>query len=211
MADSLTAAIARVAERVAQTRGVPRWGLVAAVDPARMRVRVRVQPEDVLSGWLPIAQLGAGAGATMLSVPVVGQMAYLSADNAEAEHAVVVGFAHSDTDPVPGMAGAIAGGTSGLQPGEAAILGKGGSYIRLCADGTFFIHGDTNIDGKLTVSGDIIGQQNIRATEDVTDRKLAHGSLATLRDAYNAHTHTQPADSRGDAEAATNTTSNPVS
>lgn len=211
MSDHLTAAIMRAAERVAQTRGVPRWGIVASVDPTRMRVRVRVQPEDVLSGWLPVVQPGAGAGATMVFVPVVGQMAYLSADNAEAEHGVVVGFAHSDAAPVPGMGQAIGGSAAALQPGEGAIFGRGGSYIRLCADGTILFHGDTNIDGKLTVSGDIIGQQNVRATQDVTDRNLAHGSLATLRDAYNAHTHTQPADSHGDAEAATNTTSNPVS
>ena len=82
--------------------------------------------------------------------------------------------------------------------------------VNIVASTQCHITGPTLVTGNMTVTGDVIGMQNIRAVQDVTDRNLAHGSLATLRDAYNAHTHTQPADSRGDTEAATDTTSNPV-
>ena len=37
-----------------QATGAPRFGLVTSVDPATATARVTLQPENVLSGWLPL-------------------------------------------------------------------------------------------------------------------------------------------------------------
>jgi len=37
-----------------RAQGQPRFALVASVDPARYAARVTLQPEGVLTGWLPI-------------------------------------------------------------------------------------------------------------------------------------------------------------
>ena len=51
------------AQSAAQDRaqGQPRFGLVTSVDTSRMAARVTLQPEGVLSGWLPIASPWIGA------------------------------------------------------------------------------------------------------------------------------------------------------
>lgn len=210
MSDRLIAAIKRHAAALDGTHGVFRWGSVASVDPVTMRVRVEIQPEGVLSGWLPIVQTGAGGGLTLVTVPQIGWQAAVVSDNGEAEHGVVVGFSHTDASPMPSVANAIAGSAATAQPGETILSGPGGAVLRICADGTIFIAGNTNIQGTLTVSGDILGQGNIRATLDVTDRNMQHGSLATLRTAYDAHAHPVTSVQAGSSSVMTSTTSDPV-
>lgn len=198
MSDRLIAAIKRHAAALDGGQGVFRWGMVQSVDPVTMRVRVMIQPEAILSGWLPIVQTGAGGGLTLVTVPQTGWQAAVVADNGEAEHGVVVGFSHSDSSPMPSVATSIGGSGVTAKPGETILSGPSGAVLRICADGTVFISGNTNIEGTLTVSGDII------------DRNGAHGSLAGLRSAYDSHAHPVANIQPGSASVTTGTTNDPV-
>ena len=60
------------AERVQATYARLTMGLVDGVDPARHAVRVRLQPQDVLTGWLPVASVGVGAGWQVHWLPAIG-------------------------------------------------------------------------------------------------------------------------------------------
>ena len=43
-----------------QAGGAPRFGIVTSVDPSTATARVTLQPEGVLTGWLPLQRLGIG-------------------------------------------------------------------------------------------------------------------------------------------------------
>jgi Type VI secretion system/phage-baseplate injector OB domain len=116
--------------------GRPRWGIVQSVDPARPAVRVLIQPEGVLTGWLPVVLPWAANGWGLIAVPQPGMTAFVMSDLGSADEGVVVGFAHNDGNPVPVPPAAIGGAAAQVQPGEIALVHASGSVVRLCADGT---------------------------------------------------------------------------
>lgn len=158
----------------------PRWGIVASVDPVRMAVKVTLQPDGVLSGWLPIASNAAGAGWGVQSVPTVGDQAYIVPDMGSQNNGVVVGFAHSDAARAADVPASIGSGgvpnttTAPRVAGEMVMTHKSGSTVRLCADGSIYMRGDVNIEGNLRVNKDIFDQI---------------GKLDGLRQHYNTHKH----------------------
>ncbi len=166
-------------------QGVNRWGVVTSVDPTRPAVKVTIQPEGVQSGWLPVAQSGAGASMTAVVIPDVGMNALLVPDLGDGGHYIVVGFAHSDVSVIPvvpaGLPGTLNGSPSTAQTpwqaGEAGFVHKSGSVLRMCSDGTVYVRGPLHVDGPFMANG------------DVSDR---HGSLDRLRGAFNGHTHGDP-------------------
>jgi phage baseplate assembly protein gpV len=171
-----------------------RWGVVESVDPARMAVRVLIQPEGVLSGWLPIQGAAASSGWTMLAVPSIGDMACVVPDAGEALGSVS-GFAHNDGRLAPKAPSGLTGGNSSAVPGELLFIGKGGTTVRLCADGTLLIVGDINVRGSITTTGsvhaqgNVLSDMNVQAALAVKDLNGASGTLQQLRAAYDVHKH----------------------
>ena len=45
-----------------QSAGAPRFGIITSVDPATATARVTLQPENVLTGWLPLLTTWVGNG-----------------------------------------------------------------------------------------------------------------------------------------------------
>ena len=205
----------QMAALIAQ-QGQPRWGTVMSVDPSRPAVKVLFQPEGVLSGWLPISAAGAAGGWGLMVVPTPGMMAFILPDLGDAQHGVVVGFAHNDQQRPPSVPNAPGSGGARSTAGAAAVAGElmavhqSGAFLRMCADGSILLSAPTvKIDGNLTVNGtttsygDVTSTAgNVRAYLDVTDANQAHGTMGFLRSQYNAHRHTQGADTHGDAEQA---------
>lgn len=72
-----------------------------------------------------------------------------------------------------------------LAQGDVCLYAQGGARIILRASGAIEVEapGDVTVNGSLAVSGDV------EAGGDVAD---VVGTLAALRTAYNAHTHTDP-------------------
>lgn len=179
--------------------GVPRWGIVQSVDPSRPAAKVMLQPEGVLTGWLPILQPSAAGGWGVMSVPSLGAQALVQWDAGSSDSGVIVGFAHSDANrpaAVPNAPGT--GGTRNTAPspaiaGETILTHASGCYIRLLPSGDILLGaGTVRIDGNLIVNG------------DVADKI---GALNGLRQHYNTHRHTgvQP----GGGQTATTTVPDP--
>ncbi len=146
----------------------PRFATVTSVDPDTATARVLLQPEAVLSGWLPVLSPWIGAGWGMSCPPSPGDQVLVLAQEGDAEHGVIVGRAYSTVSAPPTA-----------PSGEFWLVHASGSFIKLLKDGTI------QLQGNITVTGDL------HATGNIYD---GHGKLADLRAHYNAHHHT---DSRG--------------
>ena len=151
----------------------PRFGVVSSVDPATYTARVTLQPEGVLSGWLPILTCWGADGWGMICPPTPGQQVLVVAQVGDAEQGVVLGTAFSMQNMPPQA-----------PSGEWWLVHQSGSFLKLLADGSisakatrFTLDGDVAVTGNLVVSG------------DVSDAGGANGSLATLRATYDGHTH----------------------
>lgn len=193
-----------VMSRLAQ----PRWGLVTNTrsTDTGYEIRVMLQPEEVLTGWLPVISPMVGAGWGLVSPPALNSQAFIIPDNGRADHGVAIGMGFS-TDMMPPMPGGNA-----VTEGQFALVHKNGSYLlfddndvhlittrdliatvgrnaSIIATGTADIGAPTiNIDadgkgGNTTVN--IKG--NLNVSENVSD---GHGSMDRLRGNYDAHGHT---------------------
>jgi phage baseplate assembly protein gpV len=150
--------------------GVARFGLVSSFDPSSYAARVLIQPENVLSGWLPIVSSWVGAGWGFAAPLVPGAQVLVIAQEGDAEHGVIIGAVWSVVDaPLAAPAG------------EGWLVHRSGSFLKLHNDGTIAMQAPVvNINGNLVVSGDI------------SDRAGAHGTLTGFRQAYDAHDHDVP-------------------
>lgn len=144
-------------------QGQARFAVVASSDAARHAVRVRLMPEGVLTGWLPVLSPFVGAGWGMFCLPSPGDQVLVLAQEGEAEHGVVVGGCFSDPRPPPAA-----------EVGEVVLRHQSGAVLRLANDGTVRVTGTVHVQGDLHVAGRIFD---------------SHGALDALRGHYNIHTH----------------------
>lgn len=162
-----------VAARAAALDGLSaqaRFGLVASFDSTNYAARIRLQPEDVLTGWLPVLTQWVGAGWGMATPLSPGDQVLVLAQEGDAEQAVVIGRVWSSVDPPP---------TAPV--GELWLVHKTGSSLKLQNDGTMAITAPT-----VTISGDL------HVSGEVQDLGGAHGTLDALRQAYDRHVHDDP-------------------
>jgi phage baseplate assembly protein gpV len=116
----------------------PRFALVTSVDPDRYAARVALQPEGVLTGWLPILTAWVGAGWGVACPPAPGDQVLVIAQEGNADHGVILGGSFSDSARAPSTA-----------VGEFWLVHKTGTSLRLANDGTVRIHGDLHVDGDV--------------------------------------------------------------
>ena len=172
-------AVRRMAAEQDAQQGQNRFATVQSVDPARHLARVMLQPEGVLTGWLPIGTMAAGAGWGITAALTPGQQVFVSPDSGDGQHGVILCAVHSEAS-APSVAFSNAtetGDGTPAQPGELLLRHALGACIRLCADGTIYMQGTVNIRGDLHVQGDVFDQI---------------GKLDGLRQHYNQHTHQAP-------------------
>jgi phage baseplate assembly protein gpV len=138
-------------------RPQPRFATVQSVDAQRHLAKVTIQPEGVLSGWLPILGMGGGGGWGLICPPAIGAQVVVVPLDGDHESWAVLGAAWSLVNPP-------AAPVAYVKPGEAAIVSVSGAYIRLSAD------------GSVTVSA--VGNVTVKATGDVSVQ--AAGSIALV-------------------------------
>ncbi|MCB8874775.1 phage baseplate assembly protein V [Acidisoma silvae] len=173
MMELWTNAMRAQASAISGAAGQLRCGLVQSVDPTSYCVKVTLQPEGVLTGWLPVCSQWAGGGWGIVALPSPGQQVVVLAQEGHAEHGIVLGTLFSLQAMPPNA-----------PVGEFWLVHATGSYLKLLNDGSiegkatvWNLLGPVNIQGDVTVSGDI------------TDKSGAHGSLQQLRQIYDEHTH----------------------
>ena len=118
--------------------GQARFGIVTSVDPARSAARVALQPEGVVTGWLPVLSAWVGAGWGMACPPSPGDQVLVLAQEGESDHGVIVGRAWSD-----------AARAVGAPVGELWLVHASGSFVKLCNDGSIRMQGDLHVAGDV--------------------------------------------------------------
>lgn len=153
----------------------PRIGLVSSYDPGNYEVKVRIQPSDTETGWLPIVTQMAGAGFGVYFAPAIGDQAVVAFQEGSVEAGFCIGFLPSDAAQPPN----VPSGEGLIQHKDGALLHfKPDGVVELVAPGGLNITADTTITGALVV------------TEDITDTNGDNSvTVKQLRDAYNAHHH----------------------
>jgi Type VI secretion system/phage-baseplate injector OB domain len=122
--------------------GQPRFGVVASVDPIRSMVRVRFQPENVLSGWLPLLCSWIGSGWGVACSPNPGDQVVIIPQEGDLGAGIVIGSVYSANQRPP------------VAPvGEYWLVHQSGASLKLVNDGTI------RVDGNLYVNGDIYDRQ----------------------------------------------------
>lgn len=118
--------------------GQPRFAKVTSVDPALATVRVQLQPEGVLTGWLPMLSPWIGNVWGLTCPPSPGDQVLVLPQEGDAENGIVLGRAWSGDSSIP------------VTPvGELWLTHKSGSYIRLLNDGSVSIKGDLHVAGDI--------------------------------------------------------------
>ncbi len=166
-----------------------RVGQVTNYDPTSFTVRVQLQPDSVVTGWIPVASPWIGNGWGLCAAPNIGDMVVVDFINGDLEAGIVVGRLWNLQDlPLAPPAG------------EFWLVHKSGQFVKLTNDGkltlsdahgtTVSLNGDGTVSsagtwthtGSMTVTGNVSVSQTLTATTDVV------GGGKSLK----SHTHTDP-------------------
>lgn len=126
------------ADALVQTQAQPRFATITSVDPTSGTARVALQPEGVLSGWLPILYPWAGAGWGMVCPPAPGDQVLILAQEGHAAYGIIIGHIFSSQQRPPAA-----------PSGELWFVHSSGSSIKLLNDGTIQINGDLHVNGDV--------------------------------------------------------------
>lgn len=146
------------AERSARQVAKTRMGLVDGVNEKHL-VRVRLQPEDVLTGWLPVEALSVGPGWRSHWLPPVGAQVKVEFQEGSNESGIVTGCIYDEAHPAP----------EGVPVGAAWLVHEN-ARIKLNADGSLDL-----LSSAIRIGG-----------LEATMRKLLKEEAAAI---YNSHTH----------------------
>lgn len=120
----------------------PRQGLVEHYDPDKHAVKVRLQPEGTLTGWLPLTTLAIGNQFGVAYAPNIKDQVEIHFEGGDQQSARVMTRHYSKADKAPR-----------LEAGEYAQIHSSGSIIKHSKDGTVRIAGAGDVDVGKTGGG----------------------------------------------------------
>jgi len=200
--ERLINAIKQQAAMMAAGQAMPRLGLVSSYDPDKYAAKVRIMPEDVETGWLPISSPWTGNSWGLFAPLTPGDQVIVLFEGGSLDAGIVIGRLYSNQQrPLAAT------------PGEFWLVHKSGSALKFNNDGTVNLTTASDLNAtvggnaNITVSGNIVSQATqwnhtgplnvdgaITATGDVTVFKglSSEFTMATVRTIYNGHTHVDP-------------------
>jgi len=116
----------------------PRVGVIASSDYQTATAKVLLQPEGVLSGWLPVLSQWTGAGWGMVCPPSPGDQVLIIPLEGSADHGVIIGRLFSNTVRPPQV-----------NSGELVFQHQSGSTICLLNSGAISVTGDLHVSGDV--------------------------------------------------------------
>ena len=138
MTDSLTNAFKSHAAALDRTSGQAKFAIVSSVNYQTGYARVIVQPDGVLTGWLPVLSSWVGSGWGLICPPQPGDQVFVIPQEGDAEQGVIVGRAFSSKQKPPDA-----------PAGELWMVHQSGSFLKLCNDGTIRVSGDLHVQGDV--------------------------------------------------------------
>lgn len=121
------------------TGAEPRFATVSSIDPAAMTARVLLQPEGVLTGWLPILSPWVGDGWGFCAPPAPGDQVLVVPQEGDAASGAILAATWSAAARPPER----------VAVGEIWLRHRTGTSLRLSNDGTVRVVGDLHVDGEV--------------------------------------------------------------
>lgn len=138
MTERLANAIKSHASSLDQSAGQIKFGIVTSVNPQNATARVLIQPDGVLSGWLPVLSQWVGNGWGMVCPPNAGDQVLFVPQEGDVQQGIIIGRSFSNVQLTPAA-----------PVGEFWLMHQCGSFLKLCNDGTIRASGDLHVDGKV--------------------------------------------------------------
>lgn len=155
MMKALLNAMRLQAQRQASSRQDTTVGQITSYDPATFSVRVQLQAEQILTGWLPLCSPWIGNGWGMFAAPSVGDMVTVQFFGADLEAGFVEGRLYNDIDrPLS------------VPSGEFWLVHQSGSFLKFTDDGSVSVN--TAHDLIATVGHNLTATVATDATVSVT-------------------------------------------
>jgi phage baseplate assembly protein gpV len=172
----------REAQRVCDKIALVRMGIVDGYDPSHYTVKVRLQPENILTGWLPVSTPWVGNQWGIYAPPSIGDVVEVHFQQGHIDAGFVVNrFFYAKVQPLA------------VPSGELWIVHQSGSLLKFHNDGSIEVKANTNVNmtaNNLNVTGNVNVTGTIQATGDIIDQSLSTAeSMATMRSKYNSHVH----------------------
>jgi phage baseplate assembly protein V len=123
MTDRLTNALKSQAASLDRSSGRAKFALVSSVNYQTGYARVLIQPDGVLTGWLPVLSSWVGSGWGLISPPQPGDQVFVIPQDGDAEQGVIVGRTYSSAQMPPPA-----------PDGELWMVHKSGSYLKGTSD-----------------------------------------------------------------------------
>ncbi len=150
----------REAERILSVKTFPRFGVIQNYDPNNYRAKVMIQPENILSGWLPISSEYVGAGFGLFIGPAIGDTVLCQFVDGDFGMGVIgSGKIFLPTmPPVP------------CPSGQVMLIHSSGTFIKLMNAGDLDMNVAGNLDLSVTgnLNATVTGNATITSTNPVT-------------------------------------------
>ncbi|WP_244643778.1 phage baseplate assembly protein V [Alsobacter metallidurans] len=158
--EDLFNAMRREAQRMDQRHAKSRVGLVTSWDPDKHAAKVKLQPEDVETGWLPVASshIGDGHGIAVGLTP--GDQVTVGFQEGDVDTPVITGRVFSDKDKPPRA-----------ESGELVIKHKSGAIITIDKTGAMTVK---NVTGAMTIDAGTDLAIKAAGAIDITSATLKH-------------------------------------
>lgn len=182
-----------------------RWAVLSAYDPSTFSVKATLQPEDVETGFMPLLSPWVGPNWGAFFAPDLGAQLLVLFQEGGAQAPIGALFAFSTVMPPL----AVQSGEMLIQHASGSLLhfDNGGNVtLSAAAAATINAPGGLTINANTTINGNTQNNGNVQASGSIADLNAAHGSMGSLRAAYDGHTH--PGVQTG--SGSTGTTSAPV-
>ncbi|QOR55291.1 MAG: putative baseplate assembly protein V [Phage 67_12] len=173
------------AQRQASARQETTVGQITSYDPATYSVRVQLQAEGILTGWLPLCSPWIGNGWGMFAAPSVGDMVTVQFFGADIEAGFVQSRLYNDIDrPLSVPSGELwlvhqTGSFAKLtDAGQLLLQDQAGSVVTLNGDGTITVSCSGN--ASVSVGGNLNATVSGNATANVTGNLSVTAAAASI-------------------------------
>lgn len=140
-------------------RGRTRMGTVSGYDPSTYSVKVTLQPEGVLTGWIPLGALQIGNGWGVYCPPNIGDQ--IKTEPLEGDH---------DSRVATHALYSVVDQPLAVPAGEIWFVHKTGSFVKLVSGGDVEINAEGNLSATVSrnLSGNVSGNVSLEVEGDLS-------------------------------------------
>jgi hypothetical protein len=179
MIDDLMDANRQAAEQVSGRRATTRHGIVTSYDPNNYAIKVELQPDGVLTGWIPLKSSWVGNGWGLFCPPAIGD--HIELDFQEGDKALGSAgwrFYNDNIRPLP------------CPSGEFWLVHKSGQFIKVTNDGALTLNDAHGASVQLDGAGNIKSAGNWTHTGKLHTSDTVTSDVDVLANGISLHNHT---------------------